>query len=66
MLLNGIGSHLLFVACVALATFVQSLTGFAFGLVLLGLVAMLHLAPLAVAANVVTVMVLARMTSTTC
>jgi uncharacterized membrane protein YfcA len=60
MLLNGIGSHLLFVACVALATFVQSLTGFAFGLVLLGLVAMLHLAPLAVAANVVTVMVLAN------
>ncbi|QDD65981.1 sulfite exporter TauE/SafE family protein [Herbaspirillum seropedicae] len=60
MVLDGSGSHLLFVLCVALATFVQSLTGFAFGLVLLGLVAMLHLAPLAVAANVVTVMVLAN------
>jgi uncharacterized membrane protein YfcA len=52
--------HLLFVLSVALATFTQSLTGFAFGLVLLGLVAMLHLAPLPVAANVVTVMVLAN------
>jgi uncharacterized membrane protein YfcA len=52
--------HLLFVVCVALATFTQSLTGFAFGLVLLGLVAVFHLAPLPVAANVVTVMVLAN------
>lgn len=38
--------HLAFLICVALATFAQSLTGFAFGLILLGLVAMLHLAPL--------------------
>ncbi|MBP0597836.1 sulfite exporter TauE/SafE family protein [Herbaspirillum sp. LeCh32-8] len=52
--------HLLFAACVILATFTQSLTGFAFGLVLLGLVAAFHLAPLPVAANVVTVMVLAN------
>jgi uncharacterized membrane protein YfcA len=52
--------HLMFVVCVALATFTQSLTGFAFGLVLLGLVAVFHLAPLPVAANVVTVMVLAN------
>ncbi len=52
--------HLLFAACVATATFTQSLTGFAFGLVLLGLVAVFHLAPLPVAANVVTVMVLAN------
>jgi len=52
--------HLLFAVCVATATFTQSLTGFAFGLVLLGLVAVFHLAPLPVAANVVTVMVLAN------
>ncbi|MCC8396871.1 sulfite exporter TauE/SafE family protein [Paraburkholderia sp. MMS20-SJTR3] len=52
--------HLTFALCVALATFTQSLTGFAFGLVLLGLVAVFHLAPLPVAANVVTVMVLAN------
>lgn len=60
MILTGWAQHLLFIACVALATFVQSLTGFAFGLVLLGLVAMLHLVPLAEAANVVTLMVLAN------
>ena len=54
--------HALFAACVATATFTQSLTGFAFGLVLLGLVAVFHLAPLPVAANVVTVMVLANAT----
>jgi hypothetical protein len=52
--------HLLFAVCVATATFTQSLTGFAFGLVLLGLVAVFHLAPLPVAANVVTLMVLAN------
>jgi uncharacterized protein len=52
--------HVLFAVCVAIATFTQSLTGFAFGLVLLGLVAVFHLAPLPVAANVVTVMVLAN------
>lgn len=50
----------LFLAAVALATYTQNLTGFAFGLVLLGLVALLHVAPLPVAANVVTVMVLAN------
>ncbi|WP_346777791.1 TSUP family transporter [Paraburkholderia sp. Ac-20336] len=52
--------HLLFAVCVATATFTQSLTGFAFGLVLLGLVAVFHLAPLPVAANVVTMMILAN------
>ena len=41
----------MFAACVALASVVQNLTGFAHGLVLLGLVAMLDLAPLADTAN---------------
>ncbi|MBK3843701.1 TSUP family transporter [Paraburkholderia aspalathi] len=52
--------HLLFAVCVTLATFTQCLTGFAFGLVLLGLVAVFHLAPLLVASNVVMMMVLAN------
>ncbi|NLP63957.1 sulfite exporter TauE/SafE family protein [Paraburkholderia sacchari] len=52
--------HVLFAGCVAIATFTQSLTGFAFGLVLLGFVAVFHLAPLPVASNVVTMMVLAN------
>jgi len=42
---------LIFAACVALATVVQNLTGFAQGLILLGLVAMFDLVPLADAAN---------------
>ena len=33
----SIYQHLLFLACVALATYAQTMTGFAFGLVLLGL-----------------------------
>lgn len=40
-----------FVACVALAALTQNLTGFAFGLVLLGLVGLFDLVPLADAAN---------------
>ncbi|WP_432262405.1 TSUP family transporter [Cupriavidus sp. TMH.W2] len=54
----SVWQHGLFLLCVGLATFTQNLTGFAFGLVLLGLVAQFHLVPLTVAANVVTVMVL--------
>ncbi|MDM0043915.1 TSUP family transporter [Variovorax dokdonensis] len=40
-----------FLVCVALATWAQALTGFAFGLILLGLVGVLHVVPLADAAN---------------
>ncbi|MBE7941114.1 MULTISPECIES: TSUP family transporter [Ramlibacter] len=40
-----------FLACVVAATVVQNLTGFALGLVLLGLVELLHLVPIAEAAN---------------
>lgn len=40
-----------FVACVALATFAQNLTGFAFGLILLGLTATFQVASVADAAN---------------
>ncbi len=54
----SVGSHLLFLACVALASYAQNLTGFAFGLILLGLTAVLHLASLADVANVVSVLVL--------
>jgi hypothetical protein len=50
--------HLLFLAFVALATYVQNLTGFAFGLILLGLVGLLHLAPLPDVVNVVSVLAL--------
>ncbi|NDZ15653.1 hypothetical protein C7T35_17345 [Variovorax sp. WS11] len=50
----------LFLLCVALATGAQTLTGFAFGLILLGLVGMLQLMPLADAANVVSVLSLAN------
>lgn len=47
-----------FVACVALATFAQNLTGFAFGLILLGLVATFHVASIADAANAAMVLTL--------
>ena len=56
----SVASHLLFLACVALASVAQNLTGFAFGLILLGLTAVLHLASLADVANVVSVLVLAN------
>jgi uncharacterized membrane protein YfcA len=50
----------LFLACVGVATCAQSLTGFAFGLILLGLVGMLQLAPLADTANVASVLTLVQ------
>ncbi len=50
---------LLFLLCVGLATCAQSLTGFAFALILLGLAGLLELAPLADLANVATVLGLA-------
>lgn len=52
--------HALFLAVTAAATLTQTLTGFAFGLVFLALMACCHLAPLPAAANVVNVMVLAN------
>lgn len=54
-------SHALFVAAVALASYVQNLTGFAFGLVLLGLVGLLHVAPLADVTNVVSILTLVNL-----
>ena len=50
--------HLLFLLCVALACTVQNLTGFAFGLVLLGLTALTGVAPLPTLTHVVSVLVL--------
>ncbi|WP_372825454.1 TSUP family transporter [Polaromonas sp.] len=50
----------LFLLCVALATCAQSLSGFAFALILLGLAGLLELAPLADLANVTTVLALAN------
>lgn len=47
-----------FVACVALATFAQNLTGFAFGLILLGLTATFHVASVSDAANAAMVLTL--------
>lgn len=46
-----IDALLLFVACVALASVIQNLTAFAFGLVLLGLVELMGIVPLADATN---------------
>lgn len=50
----------LFLLCVALASCAQSLSGFAFALILLGLAGLLELAPLADLANVATVLSLAN------
>lgn len=47
-----------FVVCVALATCAQNLTGFAFGLILLGLTASLHVASVTDAANAAMVLTL--------
>ncbi len=52
--------HLLFIAAVAVAGYVQNLTGFAFGLVLLGTVGLLQLAPVADATIAVSVVALAN------
>lgn len=50
--------HVFFIACVALSSYIQNLTGFAFGLVLLGLVELLHLASLHDATIAVSVLAL--------
>ncbi|MCD0503270.1 TSUP family transporter [Bordetella petrii] len=50
--------HLLFMGCVALATYAQTMTGFAFGLVLLGLTGLFALAPLPDVSNVVSMLTL--------
>jgi uncharacterized membrane protein YfcA len=55
--------YLLFVGCVAIATCIQNLTGFAFGLILLGLVSMLDLASVPDAANASTVLTLVNAAS---
>jgi uncharacterized membrane protein YfcA len=54
----SIATHFLFLVCVALATYTQSATGFAFGLILLGLVGVFELVPVADAANAANVLVL--------
>lgn len=58
-----IGVYAGFVACVALATGIQNLTGFAFALVLLGLVTMFDLVPVVDAANAATVLTLVNAAS---
>lgn len=55
--------HVVFLFCVALATGAQTLTGFAFGLVLLALTSVLDIAPLAEVTNVVSVLVLVNLAS---
>jgi uncharacterized membrane protein YfcA len=50
----------LFLSCVAIASCAQALTGFAFGLILLGLVSVLGLVSLADAANVASVLTLVQ------
>ncbi|MFS2053664.1 sulfite exporter TauE/SafE family protein [Variovorax sp. Varisp41] len=55
-LLSGAGPVLAFMACVALATYAQNLTGFAFSLILLGLVSVFHIASVSDAANAATVL----------
>ncbi len=50
--------HGFFLLCVALATVAQSLTGFAFGLILLGLVATLQVLPLTEVAVVISILTL--------
>ncbi|MES2185498.1 MAG: TSUP family transporter [Pseudomonadota bacterium] len=56
--LPGLGACLAFVACVAVATYAQNLTGFALSLILLGLVAVLHIVPIGDAVNAATVITL--------
>ncbi|MDE1164933.1 MAG: hypothetical protein PW845_05965 [Pseudomonas sp.] len=51
-------AHCGFLLCVALATFAQNTTGFAFGLLLLGLTGLLQLAPVETVANVSSVLTL--------
>ncbi len=61
-----ITQHLLFLACVALATYAQTMTGFAFGLVLLGLSGVFQLASVSEVANVVSVLSLVNAAVTLC
>lgn len=53
-----LAQHAVFIACVALAGYVQNLTGFALGLVLLGLVGLSAAAPLTDVTNVISVLTL--------
>lgn len=48
--------HLMFLGCVLLATLAQNLTGFAFGLILLGMVASLHIVPLGDVAIIISIL----------
>lgn len=57
-MLQAPATTLYFLLCVAVATYVQTLTGFAFGLVLLSLVATFKLASVADAANTASVLTL--------
>ena len=50
-LISEAGPVLVFMACVALATYAQNLTGFAFSLILLGLVSVFHIASVSDTAN---------------
>lgn len=56
----ALSEHLSFVLCVALATFAQNTTGFAFGLLLLGLTGMLGIASVETIANVSSLLTLAN------
>ncbi|MDR6427268.1 putative membrane protein YfcA [Variovorax paradoxus] len=55
-ILSEAGPVLVFMACVALATYAQNLTGFAFSLILLGLVSVFHVASVSDTANAATVL----------
>ncbi len=55
---EGSLSLIVFMACVACATYAQNLTGFAFGLILLGLTATLHVSAVADTANAAMVLTL--------
>ncbi|WON77739.1 TSUP family transporter [Serratia sp. UGAL515B_01] len=56
--MTGAWPHVGFLLCVAIATFAQNTTGFAFGLLLLGLTGLLQLAPTETIANVSSVLTL--------
>lgn len=53
--------YCLFLLFVAVATYAQTMTGFAFGLVLLGLTGMFNLAPLPMVSNVVSILTLVNL-----
>jgi len=56
--LTDIAAFIAFMACVALASYAQNLTGFAFSLILLGLVSVLHIASITDTANAAMVLTL--------